>query len=592
MVGTVMELNHTDVVANLATEIAKKYEESLSLRQKWSAEKREIRNYIFATDTTKTSNASLPWKHTTTIPKLCQIRDNLHANYMAALFPNEEWLKWEGDSPDDSVKREAIENYVKNKLRLGDFKAVASELLLDYIDTGNAFADLTFELNQIEDKETKTTNPGFIGAKVVRVGPHDIVFNPTATTFKESYKIQRTIKTLGELAIEAETFPDRQYNLDIIHEVEAFRRAYAGLSQSDQHKIEAFYVEGFGSLNQYYQTNYVELLEFEGSIHDPVTGQLQENRIITIVDRRWIVRNIPNPSWLGTSSKQHVGWRKRPDNLYGMGPLDNLVGMQYRIDHLENLRADVFDLIAYPPLMVQGNVEEFTWAPNEIIFMGDDGSVAMLRPDTTALNADFQIQNYESRMELYAGAPREAMGMRTPGEKTAFEIDTLFTAAMRIFQQKVTQFEEELLEPLLNHFLEVSRRNMEYPEVVRVMDDDLGVEGFIEITKEDITANGKLRPIGSKHFAARAQLMQNLNNTFNSRIGEIIAPHVSAKALAKLVEEQFGYERYSLFSDNAAVFEQAETQKLINAAQEDVNTEQSTPLTGEEEAVESEAGVV
>jgi hypothetical protein len=27
-----------------------------------------------------------------------------------------------------------------------------------------------------------------------------------------------------------------------------------------------------------------------------------------------------------------------------MGPLDNLVGLQYRIDHLENAKADALDL--------------------------------------------------------------------------------------------------------------------------------------------------------------------------------------------------------------------------------------------------------
>lgn len=38
----------------------------------------ELRNYIFATDTTTTSVGALPWKNSTTLPKLCQIRDNLH----------------------------------------------------------------------------------------------------------------------------------------------------------------------------------------------------------------------------------------------------------------------------------------------------------------------------------------------------------------------------------------------------------------------------------------------------------------------------------------------------------------------------------
>ena len=48
-------------------------------RREKMEEWKELRNYIFATDTTTTSNQSLPWKNSTTLPKLCQIRDNLHS---------------------------------------------------------------------------------------------------------------------------------------------------------------------------------------------------------------------------------------------------------------------------------------------------------------------------------------------------------------------------------------------------------------------------------------------------------------------------------------------------------------------------------
>ena len=48
---------------------------------------KETQRYTFATDTTKTTNAKLPWSNKTTLPKLCQIRDNLVANYLSALFP-------------------------------------------------------------------------------------------------------------------------------------------------------------------------------------------------------------------------------------------------------------------------------------------------------------------------------------------------------------------------------------------------------------------------------------------------------------------------------------------------------------------------
>ena len=34
---------------------------------------KELRDYLFATDTTTTTNSSLPWKNSTTLPKSCLV---------------------------------------------------------------------------------------------------------------------------------------------------------------------------------------------------------------------------------------------------------------------------------------------------------------------------------------------------------------------------------------------------------------------------------------------------------------------------------------------------------------------------------------
>jgi len=65
---------------------------------------------------------------------------------------------------------------------------------------------------------------------------------------------------------------------------------------------------------------------------------------------------------------------------------------------------------------------------------------------------------------------------------------------------------------------------------------------------------------------------------FNSPIGQIIAPHISAKRLAKMVEEYMGFEKYAFIKDNAAIFEQAETQKLVSEVQQSMAVQQSTPI--------------
>jgi len=571
----------------LATQVADLYSNWSMQRNNKREEWKELRNYLFATSTQDTTNSLLPWKNTTTIPKLTQLRDNLHANYMSALFPNDDWFKWEGHSAEAEVaaKREAIESYMKTKLSQNGFYNVISDLLYDYIDYGNPIGDVEFVNEEVIDDVTGEITTSYIGPRAVRISPFDIVFNPTAVSFAKSPKITRYIKSVGELKSDAETNRGLGYNSGVIATIDNVRHAFSSYDPADDAKADGYSVDGFGSLREYYTSDYVEILEFEGDIHDQ-RGVLLKNQIITIVDRSKILRMQSNPSWLGRSTKVHAGWRPRPDNLWAMGPLDNLVGMQYRMDHLENVQADLMDLIAHPPLKIKGNVEEFEWGPFAEIFLGDDGDIEILKVDSVALSYDTKIAILEQRMEDMAGAPKQAMGIRTPGEKTAFEVQSLDNAAGRIFQDRTRNFELNIIEPLLNNQLEIARRNMDSRDLVRVMDDDLGVASFMEITKEDITAEGKLRPKGSRHFAATAQLIQNMNGVFNSQIGQIIMPHLSSKALAKMVEEAFGWEKFDLVGENVGITEQVETQRLVNAGQDQLDVEAITPgVEGEPENI-------
>lgn len=582
MQNAVAEISDLLAPHSLAVQIANMWDNHNMNRRQWLDEKKELRDYIFATDTTKTTNASLPWKNKTTLPKLCQIRDNLHANYMSALFPNDDWLKWEGGDSDSATKekRKAIEAYMSNKTREGNYRTEISKLIYDYIDYGNAFYDTVWENNSHVDSVTGETIPGYIGPKLVRLSPLDVVFNPLAATFDDSYKICRYLKTMGELKLEVDNRPDLQYNSLIIDEIEDYRASAAQFTPEDINKASGIQIDGFGSYSDYLQSGYVELLEFEGSIHDQVTGEFLKNVIITVVDRCKVLRKETMPSWLGKSSKGHVGWRFRPDNIYAMGPLDNLVGMQYRIDHLENLKADAMDLAVHPPLVIAGNVEEFEYAPGAEIYVGEGGGITELGTNLSGvIQANNEIAMLEQKMEEMAGAPKQAMGIRTPGEKTAFEVQTLEMAASRIFQNKITHFEVNLVEPSLNRMLELARRNLDGTDLLRVMDDDFGVVQFLSVTKQDITASGKLRPVGARHFAAQATLVQNMIGLVNSPLwmDPGVRNHFSGKAIAKMVEELLGLERFKLYQDNVQLFESAETANMTSQVQEDMMVADATP---------------
>lgn len=576
-IAEIQALSGRDTVASWVGNLWDKFNNE---RAEWLQQKIELQKYLFATDTSTTSNANLPWKNSTTLPKLTQLRDNLHSNYLSALFPNDKWLQWKGYTKKDSSRRKAkiITAYMENKTRESKFRQEVSRLLYDYIDFGNAFVITSFE-RRMNNKPDGSKVLGYAGPRGHRISPHDIVFNPLASTFEDSFKVVRSLKTIGELKKMALTNPEQAFWAPAIQKRLELQRNLAGYTKDDFDKSIGFSVDGFGSMYEYLMSDYVEILEFYGDYHDSVTGDLQVNRMITVVDRSYMVRNEQINTIDGRAPIRHVGWRLRPDNLWAMGPLDNLVGMQYRIDHLENLKADAMDLIVHPPLMIIGEVEEFVWAPGVEIHLDENGKIEEISKNLGAiLTADNQIQELEDKMELYAGAPREAMGVRSPGEKTALEVRELMTAAGRIFQEKITMFEIGLMEPHLNDQLEIAVRNFEGVDTVRTLDNSLGVVEFSTITRDDISASGVIRPVGARHFAEAANELQTIIGLSQTPIWQQVAPHVSGIALTKFVEDVTAIAGYEIFMPNIAVQEQKDTNSMMSQASEDTAMEATAPV--------------
>ncbi len=580
MAGKIQELRafHSDNSDNKAMEIGGLWDLWNQKRDPWIAENVEVRNFIFATDTSTTTVDTLGWKNKTTIPKLCQIRDNLHANYISALFPNDNWVRWEGDSFDDETltKKRAIEGYIATKTRQSNLRDTESALLYDYIDYGNAFSTNKYVRENSYDPITGKEIKGYTGPKVFRIDPMDIVFNPVASDFYSSPKIVRKILGIGEVAELAEEEEIWQKALDRSLTI---RRTSANYSRTDWNKAVGYDVDGFGDLREYYGSEYVEVLTFEGDIWDHVSEVVEKDMQIIIIDRaiEVVKRKIPHP--LGKRRINHVGWRKRPNNLYAMGPLANLIGMQYRIDHLENLKADALDLMVHPPLVIKGDVDPFIWEPNCQIRITEDGAVDELGFNLSGVSAaNTEIQLLEQRMEEFAGAPKQAMGIRTPGEKTAFEVQSLDNAAGRIFQEKIENFEINQLEPELNSMLATAIDEGDIEETVRTFNTELGVRDFLNVTTNDLSASGTIRPVGARHFGQQAQLLQNLGGIINGPMAEKILPHVSGIQLAKVVEDSLQLTKYGIIRPYIGLTEQQEAQDFANTLAEEAAVDQETPI--------------
>jgi len=283
MAGTTLDIEGVIDPHTLAVDISSRWTSWNNARSEKVKEWKELRNYVYATDTRTTSNNKLPWSNSTTTPKLTQIADNLHANYFAALFPQKRWFRFEAtDSEGDvKIKRDIIQAYMQNKLRQSDFVNTTSKLINDYIQYGNCFATVDYQrkITNFEDGERVQK---YTGPRLKRVSPYDICFNPIAAEFADTPKIIRSILTLGEVQRMVETSPDKAYMEGVFNKMLGNRGAAKG-NEIDVNKSEGFVADGFSNLTDYYESDYVEILTFYGDIYDTDTGKFMNNRVITIV---------------------------------------------------------------------------------------------------------------------------------------------------------------------------------------------------------------------------------------------------------------------------------------------------------------------
>ena len=554
-----------------------------TILDRWS----ELERYVFATSTKDTTNETVTdWSNTTHRPKMANLYDTLTINYDMTLFPNDDWLKWHGGDAAAVSKqqRTIVEAYMKTKhgIRASGFRNTIRKLEGDWTNKGNAFASVDY-VREFSTNKEGFKEASYIGPKISRIDPRDIVFNPLADDFGKAPKIIRSLYTIAEIHRIIEQYPDMQHFKAILDIATQNRALLQQFNKGDIDKDVMLQFDGFGTSSEYFTSGLVEVLDFYGDMwvqesSGDATGTMKSNAVITVVDRYQVVRDEPVDTWNGRPHIYHVGWRVRPGNLWAQGPLDNLVGMQYRINHLENARADAFDQMIDPDMVFSGDVEEIQQVGGaKHYYIAENGSITPLRPDTTVLAADLQIRELTDSMEMYALAPREALGIRSPGEKTAFEVSELSNAAGRSFQHKVYVF-QEFLEDLVNAELEVSVRNMDGVDVVEITDDDFGAVEFKKITKRDITSNGRLVPIGARHFARSAQLVQNLAQLQAGPLADPeIAQHFSSIGLAGMYQELMDVTGGGdLVQPFIRISERLEAQRRMQSAQDQAMQESAT----------------
>jgi hypothetical protein len=111
------------------------------------------------------------------------------------------------------------------------------------------------------------------------------------------------------------------------------------------------------------------------------------------------------------------------------------------------------------------------------------------------------------------------------------------------------------------------------------MDEELQTVLFNEVTSIDLAANGKLRPTAARHFAEKAERIQNLNAFFQSPAGADpdIKVHFSGIKLARMFEDLLDIKDFDLVLPYVRLAEQANSKRIAQVAVEQVMMEAMTP---------------
>ena len=585
---------------NLASDIANKFQAWESSKQQWYDEYREVLQYVFATDTSKIMTQKHDFNNITHIPKLTQIADVLRTYYLESIFSLKEPIEFDNfkSSADELVKKQGITKFT-NKILLErtNFKPATRELVDDFIYAGNAFAMPVWEQDYVKGDDG-VYGIREDGIRFMRINPADIVFDATARDFKSTPKIIRSVMSIADVAAMSEYDETMK---------KAFQRALKNrnyvrsvMTSGDNIINDQLNIAGFGSVSEYYESDMVEVLTFFGDIFDMDTNTLNKARKITVIDRAVVLANEDLPSVFRYCPIFQARWRDRVDNLWGMSPLVNLLGMQYRVDYLENKRADVYDFLSDPMFKTKGDV-----VMPEIIGPGAefncpiDGDINMMVPDTNILMADTFIDRYNSLMDLMAGTPMEAIGFRTPGEKTMFEVSQLQNASSRIFTRQVRKFEEELIEPLLNCALQLYANKMKN-QTIEIEDlTDEGTSETISIPAEDLVRPGALRAVGSINYADKAVMLQTLQQLGNSNIfmDEAVRANFSPSKIGYMIAYATGLDKVpGLYKKDSRLYETTDQQKLSERLMEQVDKVRANSIIQQQNAAKearelSESGI-
>lgn len=272
----------------------------------------------------------------------------------------------------------------------------------------------------------------------------------------------------------------------------------------------------------------VELLEYWGVVPSEFAPDGITNRVITIANRRLLLRNDPSPFWHG--DKPFVAYSPMPDPHYfdGTGKMEIGEKMQATANKLANHQLDILDLFASPTFMVnrQAGIDtsNLVLRPGRVIGIDgpvDDTQIRPLIPDLRGLQQIYpQIGSLWNWIQQGTGIAEDViMGMPSSDRQTAREYMGRQENVLTRVMLEARLAEEGFLEPLANYFRALNKQFLSVPKEIRMMGNAAVINPItglplpqdpVTINLEDVYPDYRARAVGATQTLGRMVRQQNL----------------------------------------------------------------------------------
>jgi hypothetical protein len=279
----------------------------------------------------------------------------------------------------------------------------------------------------------------------------------------------------------------------------------------------------------------VEILHMIGTIpselvpeeEDRPEGEMQTiHRILTVANRRYMLRNRPNPFWNGKKNVLAYSPMPDPHFFYAPGKAEIAKKLQIIANRFTNQQLDALDIFIDPAFFYNTNsnlqTRNLLMRPGKFIPLdGEPGAnIQPVVPNLSGVQLGGQMTEMVWRwMQQGSGIVEDTVMGGGGGRQTAREFVGRSEAVATRLMLESRLFEENFLEPLADAFVDLNRQFLELPREIFILGESAQIDpvtgkqvpssGRESVDGWDLVPNYDARAVGATTQLNRSQRRQD-----------------------------------------------------------------------------------